>query len=90
MLERGVRGGLWLLFEPFSDRFKKYGDILREWVAPLVERALEHKRRISDKGQLIQEDQDSLLEYLTIGFYGNSPPRFVAFWFILRRCHYHS
>jgi hypothetical protein len=71
-LDRSVQGGLWPLFEPFGDRSKKYGDTLKEWVTPLVERALEHKRRMSEKGQSIKDDQSTLLEYLTITFDGNS------------------
>ena len=89
-LERGTRGGLWPLFEPFGDRSKKYGDVLKEWVTPLVERALEHKRRMSEKGLPIQEDQSTLLEYLAISFDGNLPPHCNAVSLILRRCHRHS
>lgn len=67
-LDRSIRGDLWPLFEPFGDKSKKYGDILKQWVTPLVERALEHKRKMLEKGQSIQEDQCTLLEYLTISF----------------------
>lgn len=70
-LDRSIRGDLWPLFEPFGDKSKKYGDILKQWVTPLVERALEHKRKMLEKGQSIQEDQCTLLEYLTISFDGN-------------------
>lgn len=73
-LDRSIRGGLWPLFEPFGDRSKKYGDVLKEWVTPLVERALEHKRKMSERGQSIQGDQSTLLEYLTTSFDGNAPP----------------
>lgn len=73
-LERNLHGHLWPLFEPFGDRSKKYGDILKEWITPLVERALEHKRKMSEKGLSIQDDQSTLLEYLTISFDGNSLP----------------
>ena len=75
-LERSIRGGLWPLFEPFGDRSKKYGDVIKEWVTPLVERALEHKRKMSEKGQQIQNDQSTFLEYLAYSFDGNLP-----FWF---------
>ena len=78
-LERSTLGGLWPLFEPFGDRSKKYGDILKEWVTPLVERALEHKRKMSEKGQQIREDQSTFLEYLAHSFDGNSPFRWHAF-----------
>lgn len=76
-VERGNRGGLWPLFEPFGDRSKKYGDVLKKWVTPLVERALEHKRKMFEKGQPIQDDQSTLLEYLTVSFDGNLPPRSI-------------
>ena len=73
-LERSTRGGLWPLFEPFGDRSKKYGDVLKQWVTPLVERALEHKRKMSEKWQPIQGDQSTLLEYLAVSFDGDSLP----------------
>jgi len=72
-LERTLLGGLWPLFEPFGDRSKKHGDVIKEWVTPLVERALEHKRKMSEKGQQIQNDQSTFLEYLAYSFDGNSP-----------------
>lgn len=78
-VRRGVIGGLWPLFEPFGDKSKKYGDILKEWVTPLVERALEHKRKMSEKGQPIQGDQSTLLEYLAITFDGNLPPYLMRY-----------
>ena len=70
-LDRSLQAGLWPLFEPFGDKSKKYSDILKKWVTPLVERALEHKRRMSEKGQSITDDQSTLLEYLTIAFDGD-------------------
>jgi len=73
MLIRSIRGGLWPLFEPFGDKAKKYGDIIKEWVTPLVERALEHKHKMSEKGQQIQDDQSTFLEYLAYSFDGNPP-----------------
>ena len=71
-LDRSIWGGLWPLFEPLGDKSKKYGDIIKEWVTPLVERALEHKRKMSEQGQRIQNDQSTLLEYLAYSFDGNS------------------
>ena len=72
-LERSIRGGFWPLFEPFGDTSKKYGDVIKEWITPLVESALEHKRKMSEKGQPIQNDQSTLLEHLACSFDGNSP-----------------
>ena len=81
---RSFRGGFWPLFELFGDKSKKYGDIIKEWVAPLVERALEHKREMSDKGQQIQNDQSTFLEYLAYSSDGNSPFRCRASLLTLR------
>ena len=72
-LGRSIRGGFWPLFELFGDGSKKYGDVIKEWVTPLVERALEHKREMSEKGQQIRNDQSTFLEYLAYSFDGNSP-----------------
>ena len=72
-VERSTRGGLWPLFEPFGDRSKKYGDVIKEWVTPLVERALEHKRKMSEKGQQLQDEQSTFLEHLAYSFDGNLP-----------------
>lgn len=74
-LERSLQGGLWPLFEPFGDRTKKYGDIIKEWVTPLVEDALEHKRKMSKQGERIQNDQSTFLEYIAYSFDGNSQSR---------------
>jgi len=78
-LERSIRGGLWPLFEILGDKSKKYGDIIKEWVTPLVERALEHKRKMSEQGHQIQNDQSTLLEYLAYSFDGNSQSRCRTF-----------
>ena len=88
-LERSIRGGLWPLFEPFGDRSKKYGDIIKEWVTPLVERALEHKRKMSEQGHQIQNDQSTLLEYLAYSFDGNSQSDLILLLTPPPRCHYH-
>jgi len=89
-LERSIRGGLWPLFEPFGDRSKKYGDVIKEWVTPLVERALEHKRKMSEKGQQIQNDQSTFLEYLAYSFDGNSSSQCHSPPLTPRRCYRHS
>ena len=90
-LERNIRGGLWPLFEILGDKSKKYGDTIKEWVTPLVERALEHKRKMSEQGHEIQNDQSTLLEYLAYSFDGNSQSRCHTFAYSpLPRCHHHS
>lgn len=88
--ERSARGGLWPLFEPFGDRTKKYGDAVKGWITPLVERALEHKREMSEKGQQFQNDQNTLLGHLAQSFDGNSPLQHHTLLLTLRRCHRHS
>ena len=83
--ERSIRGGLWPLFEPFGDRSKKYGDIIKEWITPLVERALEHERMMSEKGQQVQDDRGTFLEHLAHSYDGNSPFRHPTLALTLRR-----
>ena len=89
-LERSIRGGLWPLYEPFGDRSKKYGDVIKEWITPFVEHALEHKRKMSEKGQQIQTDQSTLLEYLVDSFDGNSQLQRRDLFLTLCRCYRHS
>ena len=83
-LRRNKIGGLWPLFEVFGDRSKEYGDVIKAWVTPLVERALEHKRKMSEKGQQIDTDQCTFLEYLACTFDGNSPLLSRAFTYPLQ------
>lgn len=73
-LFRSILGKFWPLFEPFGDKTKKHGDVIKKWITPIVERALEHKRRMSEKGLSTQDDQSTLLEHLTNSFDGNSSP----------------
>ena len=89
-LDRSIRGGLWPLYEPFGDRSKKYGDIIKQWITPLVEQALEHKRKMSEKGQQIRSDQSTLLEYLVDSFDGNSQLQCHPSLLTLRRCYRYS
>ena len=77
-LHRSIMGGLWPLFEVFGDKAEKYGDVIKAWVTPLVERALEHKRIMAEKGQQIESDQSTFLEYLAYTFDGNSLFLFLA------------
>ena len=71
-LQRSIMGGLWPLFEVFGDKSKKHGDVIKAWITPLVERALEHKRRMFEKGQSVETDQSTFLEYLADQFDGDS------------------
>lgn len=45
--KRGRIGYLWPLLEMFGDRNQKHVEVIREWLDPLVERALEEKMHMS-------------------------------------------
>ena len=62
--KRNSFGTLWPLTELSGDLTEPLGNIVKQFVDPIVERALEHKRRMVEKGQRVEADQCTYLEYL--------------------------
>jgi hypothetical protein len=64
VFKRNSFGTLWPLTELSGDVTEPLGDIIKQFVDPIVQRALEHKRSMVEMGQLVEPDQCTFLEYL--------------------------
>ena len=64
VFRRNSFGALWPLTELFGDATEPLGNIIKQFVDPIVQRALEHKRKMLEKGQQVEPDQCTFLEYL--------------------------
>ena len=63
--KRSLFGELWPLTELFGDTMEPLGNIIKQFVDPIVQRALENKRNIVEMGQQVELDQcHTFLEYL--------------------------
>lgn len=64
VFKRSSFGVFWPLTEPTGDSTEPLGNVVKQFVDPIVQRALEHKRKMVEKGQQVETDQCTLLEYL--------------------------
>ena len=64
MFKRSSLGPLWPLTELFGDLTEPLANTMRQFVDPIVQRALEHKVKMAEKGQQVEADQSTFLEYL--------------------------
>ena len=64
VFKRNSFGTLWPLTELTGDLTEPLGNVIKQFVDPLVQRALEHKRKMEEKGQQVEIDQCTFLEYL--------------------------
>jgi len=64
VFKRSSFGALWPLTELFGDTTEPLGNIVKQFVDPIVQRALEHKRNMVAMGQQVESDQCTFLEYL--------------------------
>ena len=64
VFKRSSFGVFWPLTELTGDATEPLGDIAKRFVDPIVRRALEHKRKMVEKGQQVESDQCTFLEYL--------------------------
>jgi len=64
VFKRNSFGELWPLTELLGDTTEPLGDIIKQFVDPIVQRALEHKRKMMEMGQQVEADQCTFLEYL--------------------------
>lgn len=62
--KRNSFGTFWPLTELSGDSTEPLGNIIKQFVDPIVQRAVEHKRNMMDKGQQAEADQCTFLEYL--------------------------
>ena len=64
VFKRNSFGVLWPLTELSGDLTEPLGNIIKQFVDPIVQRAMEHKRKMVEKGQQVEADQCTFLEYL--------------------------
>ena len=64
VFKRNSFGELWPLTELFGDATEPLGNIIKQFVDPIVQRALEHKRNMIEIGQQVELYQCTFLEYL--------------------------
>jgi hypothetical protein len=64
VFKRSSFGTLWPFAELSGDLTEPLGNIVKQFVDPIVQRALEHKRKMVEKGQQVEVDQCTFLEYL--------------------------
>jgi hypothetical protein len=64
VFKRNSFGVFWPLAELTGDTTEPLGNVIKQFVDPIVQRALEHKRKMMEKGQEVESDQCTFLEYL--------------------------
>lgn len=64
IFKRNSFGTFWPLTELTGDSTEPLGNVIKQFVNPIVERALEHKKKMIEKGQQVELDQCTFLEYL--------------------------
>ena len=64
VFKRNSFGILWPLTELSGDLTEPLGKVVKQFVDPIVQRALEHKRKMLEKGQQVEVDECTFLEYL--------------------------
>ena len=62
--KRNSFGTFWPLTELTGDVTEPLGDTIKRFVDPIVQRALEHKRKMMERGQQVEPDDCTFLEYL--------------------------
>ncbi|KAF4622458.1 hypothetical protein D9613_009471 [Agrocybe pediades] len=61
---RGRLGAIWPLFELFKDRNEQNCDVIRQWVDPLVQHALDCKGKMAQAGVSTPIDEKNFLQHL--------------------------
>ena len=61
---RNLLGGIWPLFELFEDKCEKHKRIIRNWIDPLVARAVRIQKEMEGKGQTVDPKDSKFLEYV--------------------------
>ena len=79
VFKRNSFGVFWPLAELTGDSTEPLGDIVKRFVDPIVKRALEHKQKMVEKGQQVEADQCTFLEYLAWRNDGERVPQ-VPLW----------
>ena len=64
VFKRSSFGILWPLAELSGDSTEPLGNVVKQFIDPIVQRALDHKMKMVEKGQQVEVDQCTFLEYL--------------------------
>lgn len=64
ILKRNTLGNFWPLLEFFKDKSEEHQRVIRGWVDPLVVRAVQIQKEMKEKGQTVNPDDCTFLEYL--------------------------
>lgn len=64
IIRRGTLGRFWPLLELFKDKSKGYKKVITAWVDPLVVRAVQIQKEMKEKGQTVDPNDCTFLEYL--------------------------
>ena len=72
ILRRNLLGNFWPLFELFKDKSEGHKKVIRGWVDPLVARAVWIQKEMKEKGQTLNPEDCTFLEYLGTTTQGTS------------------
>lgn len=64
LLNRSLLGNFWPLLELFVDKTAGHQKVIRGWVDPLVVRAVQIQKEMKEKGQTVDPNDCTFLEYL--------------------------
>ena len=70
--KRNMLGSFWPLFELFKDKSEQHGKVIKGWVDPLVVRVVQIQKEMKEKGQTVNPDDCTFLEYLATITQGTS------------------
>ena len=70
---RVTLGDFWPLLELFKDKSEKNKRVIRSWVDPLVVRAVRIQKEMKEKGQTVNPNECTFLEYLATTTQGRGP-----------------
>lgn len=76
ILRRGTLGRFWPLFELFKDKTEGHRKVIKAWVDPLVARAVQIQKEMKEKGQTVNPDDCTFLEYLATTTQGIPHPQY--------------
>jgi hypothetical protein len=62
--KRNSFGVFWPLTELTGDLTEPLGDVIKQFVDPIVQRALDHKKKMIETGQQVEPEECTFLEYL--------------------------
>lgn len=71
---RTTLGDYWPLLELFKDKSEGNKKVIRSWVDPLVARAVQIQKEMKQKGQSVDPDDCTFLEYLATKTEGSHLP----------------